>query len=74
MVLNLIAEAASGSEIVEAGTDLVTMDNMTTAIGNVFTIVGTVANAVMSNPVTAMFFVAGVIGLGCGILGRLKHV
>lgn len=52
----------------------VTMENMTTAIGNVFTVVGNVANQVMANPVTAMFFVAGLIGLGCGILGRLKHV
>lgn len=52
----------------------VTMANLSTAIGNVFTVVGNVANQVMDNPVTAMFFVAGIIGLGCGILGRLKHV
>lgn len=68
--LLLLSEAGT----VEATGDLVTMENMGTAIGNVFTIVGDVANAVMSNPVTAMFFVAGIIGLGCGILGRLKHV
>lgn len=68
--LLLLSEAGT----VEATGELVTMENMGTAIGNVFTIVGDVANAVMSNPVTAMFFVAGIIGLGCGILGRLKHV
>ena len=50
------------------------MENIGSAITNVFSIVGDVANAVMSNEVTAMFFVAALIGLGCGILGRLKHV
>lgn len=68
--LLMLSEAGT----VDATGELVTMENMSTAIGNVFTIVGDVANAVMSNPVTAMFFVAGIIGLGCGILGRLKHV
>ena len=63
----LLSEAASSAE-------LTTMENLTTAIGNVFTVVGNVANEVMGNAVTAMFFVAGLIGLGCGILGRLKHV
>lgn len=62
------------SEASASAPSAVTMENMTTAIGNVFTVVGEVANQVMSNPVTAMFFVAGLIGLGCGILGRLKHV
>lgn len=58
----------------EAAASAVTMDNLSAAIANVFTVVGNVANEVMGNPVTAMFFVAGIIGLGCGILGRLKHV
>ncbi len=58
----------------EASASAVTMDNLSAAIANVFTVVGNVANEVMGNPVTAMFFVAGIIGLGCGILGRLKHV
>ena len=58
----------------EASVTAVTMENLTSAIGNVFTVVGNVATQVMANPVTAMFFVAGLIGLGCGILGRLKHV
>lgn len=63
-----------GSTEVVAEGAVTTMENIGVAIQNVFTIVGDVANAVMSNPVTAMFFVAGIIGLGCGILGRLKHV
>lgn len=66
MVLASTAEASGASSV--------TMSNLTAAIGNVFTVVGNVANEVMANPVTAMFFVAGLIGLGCGILGRLKHV
>lgn len=58
----------------ETAVAALSMDNISTAINNVFIIVGDVAEAVMSNPVTAIFFVAGLIGLGCGILGRLKHV
>ena len=50
------------------------MEAISTAIANVFTVVGTVAEQVMNTPITAMFFVAGLIGLGCGILGRLKRV
>ena len=50
------------------------MESISAAIGNVFTVVSTVADKVMETPVTAMFFVAGLIGLGCGILGRLKRV
>lgn len=50
------------------------MEGITTAIGNVFTVVSEVATQVMATPVTAMFFVAGLIGIGCGILGRLKRV
>lgn len=50
------------------------MEAISTAIGNIFTVVGTVVTQVMSEPVTAMFFVAGIVGLGCGILGRLKRI
>lgn len=67
LLTSLTVEAAPVS-------DAVNMSSLTTAISNVFTVVGNVATEVMNNPVTAMFFVAGLIGLGCGILGRLKHV
>lgn len=50
------------------------MENITAAITNIFSVVGTVATEVMTYPVTAMFFVAGLVGMGCGILGRLKRV
>lgn len=50
------------------------MEAISAAIGNIFTVVSTVADKVMATPVTAMFFVAGIVGLGCGILGRLKRV
>lgn len=50
------------------------MEAISTAIGNIFTVVGEVATQVMNTPVTAMFFVAGLVGMGCGILGRLKNV
>lgn len=52
----------------------ITMEQVTTAISNIFSVVGTVVTQVMSTPVTAMFFVAGIVGLGCGILSRLKRV
>ncbi len=69
----LLSEAGAGAVPTTEATAL-NMENLTSAISNVFTVVGNVATEVMSNPVTAMFFVAGLIGLGCGILGRLKHV
>ena len=47
---------------------------ITTAIGNIFGVVQEVAAQVMAQPITAMFFVAGLVGMGCGILGRLKRV
>lgn len=50
------------------------MEAISTAIGNIFTVVSEVATQVMNTPVTAMFFVAGLVGMGCGILGRLKNV
>lgn len=50
------------------------MDEVSTAISNIFTVVGTVVTQVMGTPVTAMFFVAGIVGLACGILSRLKRV
>lgn len=50
------------------------MEAITTAITNIFSVVSTVATQVMATPVTAMFFVAGLVGMGCGILGRLKRV
>ena len=50
------------------------MEAISTAITNIFSVVGTVATEVMATPVTAMFFVAGLVGMGCGILGRLKRV
>ena len=50
------------------------MENITTAISNIFTVIGEVATQVMTYPVTAMFFVAGLVGMGCGLLGRLKRV
>lgn len=52
----------------------VAMEAISTAIGNIFTVVSEVATQVMNTPVTAMFFVAGLVGMGCGILGRLKNV
>lgn len=58
--------------IIEGGG--VAMEAISTAITNIFTVVGSVVTQVMSQPVTAMFFVAGVVGLGCGILSRLKRV
>lgn len=69
--MNPVILMSSAGTVEASGT---TMENLTGAIGNVFTVVGNVATEVMANPVTAMFFVAGLIGLGCGILGRLKHV
>lgn len=53
---------------------VVGMEEISTAVSNIFTVVGTVVTQVMSQPVTAMFFVAGIVGLGCGILSRLKRV
>lgn len=58
--------------IIEGGG--VAMEAISTAITNIFTVVGSCVEQIMSQPVTAMFFVAGIVGLGCGILSRLKRV
>lgn len=50
------------------------METITTAISNVFSVVTSCADQVMSHEYTAMFFVAGLIGIGCGVLGRLKRI
>lgn len=50
------------------------MAGITTAVGNVFEVVGNVVTEVMAQPALAMFFVAGLIGIGAGILSRLKHI
>ena len=50
------------------------MEAISEAVSNVFTVVSTCADQVMAHPYTAMFFVAGLIGLGCGVLGRLKRI
>lgn len=47
-------------------------DNMSSAITTVMNLVPTVINAIMNEPVLAVFFCAGVIGIVIGIVKRLK--
>lgn len=46
---------------------------ITTATGNIFTVVGQVLNEIVTQPIFTMFFVSGLIFLGIGIVSRLKH-
>ena len=49
------------------------MEGLTTGVTNMLTFVSTMLDTILSNPVLAMFFAAGVIGIAIGIVGMLKH-
>ena len=55
-----------------------TPTSLTEAISAATGVIGTVitwtVDTVMANPLLATFFVAGLIGLGIGVLSRLKQV
>lgn len=50
------------------------MTEITTAITSVFGIVGTTLTEITSDPILTLFFVVPLIGMGCGILRRLKRI
>lgn len=49
------------------------MEAITTGIGNLMDIVGTMLTEVTSEPILAVFFVAGLVGTAIGVLSKLKH-
>lgn len=57
----------------ETTTPTLSTDAITTATGNIFTVVGQVLNEIVSQPIFTMFFVSGLIFLGIGIVSRLKR-
>lgn len=47
---------------------------ITAATGVIGTVITWTVDTVMANPLLATFFVVGLIGLGIGVLSRLKRV
>lgn len=50
-----------------------TVENLTTAFGNITTLVGDVLEIIGGNPVLMMCFSAGLIGIVIGVVRKLKH-
>ena len=50
-----------------------TVENLTTAFGNITTLVGDVMEIIGANPVLMMCFSAGLIGIVIGVVRKLKH-
>lgn len=50
------------------------MEGMTTAITSLFSVMTTSLTEVTSNPTLAIFFYASLVGIGIGILRKLKRV
>ncbi len=58
----------------EASAPVLTTENLTTATGNIFTVVGQTLNEVVSHPIFLMFFVAGLVFMSIKIIRGLKRV
>lgn len=56
-----------------ASSPTLTADNITTATGNIFTVVGQVLNEIVTQPIFTMFFVSGLIFMGVRIIRGLKR-
>lgn len=54
-------------------TPTLTPENITTATGNIFTVVGQTLNEVVSQPIFLMFFVAGLVFMAIRIIRGLKR-
>lgn len=50
------------------------MTALTSAISTVLELAGTVLNTILANPVLALFFALGIVGLIIGVVSKLKHV
>ncbi len=59
--------------VAEASAPALTPDNITTATGNIFTVVGQTLNEVVSQPIFLMFFVAGLVFMSIRIIRGLKR-
>lgn len=55
-------------------TTVTTMEWMTTAVGNIFSLVSTTITNITSDSTLSMFFVAGLIGIAVGVLRKIKRV
>ena len=51
----------------------VDMSQITTAIGNIFTVCGEVLKQIVANPLFLMFFVVGLIYSAVNVVRALKH-
>lgn len=51
-----------------------TFENVTTGVSNLMTVVTTMLTTITGDPILCALFVAGFVGIACGILSRLKHV
>lgn len=52
---------------------VMTVENLTTAFGNITTLVGDVMGIIGGNPVLMMCFSAGLVGTIIGVISALKH-
>lgn len=50
------------------------MEGLTTAITSVLDLSGTVLSTILANPVLALFFAVGMVGMIIGVVSQLKHV
>lgn len=50
------------------------METITTNVGNVLTLAGTVLDTILAEPVLAFFFCASIVGTIVGVVRSLKHV
>lgn len=50
------------------------MEAITTAVGQVMDLAGTMLTEITSNPILTLFFAAGLVPIAIGIVKRLKHV
>ena len=49
------------------------MESITTNVGNVLDLSGTVLTHILENPVLAFFFCCGIVGTIIGVVSQLKH-
>lgn len=49
------------------------MENITTNVGHVLDLSGTVLTHILGDPVLAFFFCCGIVGTIIGVVSQLKH-
>lgn len=58
----------------ETVTQATGMESITTAVESLMTLAGSLLTTVLANPVLALFFGAGIIGIVFGIIRKAKHM